>query len=101
MADLQRKSRDGKITTINKRYATTATPLCLVQPPIGPVPVSFPEGRLSLGPCQFRDNHVVAVDDLVVGAVAEDAGDLLGFLAGNERDLLGGVVGQAASEEAQ
>ena len=44
------------------------------------------------------DDHVVAVDDFVVGAVAEDRGDLAGLQALDPADFVGAVVGQAAGE---
>ena len=37
--------------------------------------------------CHLRDDHVVAVDDFVVGAIAQHAGDLFGLLAANSARL--------------
>src|SRR5689334_6675779 len=50
------------------------------------------------GSGSFGDDEIVAVDQLVAAAIAEDGFDLGAFAALDERGILGGVGGEAPRE---
>src|SRR4051812_23650687 len=59
----------------------------------------FPNNTFPVSARELPTDEVVAVDDLLVGGVAEEGADVGGLFAGDSGDVGRRVVGQAAGDE--